>query len=79
MPAHDVVRMPQAQMSALWPVGRPSCCCQPCAITGPSFLVLKVISQHLFELLKYSCFPPLSVWGVRADLTLAWSAVISAS
>ena len=45
-----------AQVSALWPVGCPSCCCQPCAITGPSFLVLKVVSQHLFELLKYSLF-----------------------
>lgn len=56
MPAHDLVRMPQAQVSALWPVGCPSCCCQPCAITGPSFLVLKVVSQHLFELLKYSLF-----------------------
>lgn len=48
----------QAQMSALWPVGRPSCCFWPCAITGPSFLVLKIISQHLFELLKCSCFLP---------------------
>ena len=56
MPAHDLVWMPQAQVSALWPVGCPSCCCQPCAITGPSFLVLKVVSQHLFELLKYSLF-----------------------